>query len=155
MLDGFDDDDTFQNLMQRMHLNREDMEIVFRALDDDASGRGNFWQSGTPPHETTFVSSRHHVRQMNRSSKLLTSFFIIRHHSSSFVISSGKARLASTKAMTTPGEVDYLEFCYHLGTDLSRDPLNALSRYCVMEVNTELKMLKARLKEPVEDVEGV
>lgn len=42
------------------------------------------------------------------------------------------------------GEVDYLEFSYHLGTDLSRDPINALTRYCVMEVNTELKMLKAK-----------
>lgn len=87
MLDGFDGDVGFQNLMQRMQLNRTDMETVFRALDDDASG-----------------------------------------------------------------ELEYLEFCYHLGTDLSRDPLmlTALSRYCVMEVNTELKMLKATMRDEVQ-----
>eukprot|EP00438_Fugacium_kawagutii_P004682 Skav205563 [mRNA] locus=scaffold1407:50319:51971:- [translate_table: standard] len=49
------------------------------------------------------------------------------------------------------GEVDYLEFCYHLGIDLTRDPLmlQALTRYCVMEGNTEVKMLKAHIQDEV------
>lgn len=38
MLDGFDNDSGFQTVMQRMDIERSDMETVFHALDDDASG---------------------------------------------------------------------------------------------------------------------
>ena len=76
MLDGFDEDSGFNEVMKRMDIERTDMRTIFRALDSDASG-----------------------------------------------------------------EVDYVEFCHHLGSCKKRDPLmlSALTRYAVMEVRTLLQ----------------
>jgi len=38
LLDGFDNDLGFQDVMKRMDIERSDMETVFHALDEDASG---------------------------------------------------------------------------------------------------------------------